>query len=483
MKFGTFTLLSALLLAGTMLNAQDMTQYKTLSLGLNLGLTKSYTDITQYTVFPTFKNKADIQYGAGLSLKKSLSNVFGVQLNANYARLQGVLRPGGDPDALSSRVGKLTRLGLPSGGAYFQSNIFGVGVDAVLNLSNIDLHYRPGGHRKLLFYVLGGVQATFFNPQVYNLNDDSEIANTFTNASPTRIDNDADFALALRSGAGLKYRLNEKMDIGWELAATKVVGNDALDGAALSGSSRDIYASSMFSLNFKLGKGEDLIDWINPGKEIHEDIEALKKGLDSLASAVDNKFATADTDGDGVVDTTDKEPFTPFGSKVDADGKGIDSDGDGVYDGLDKEPNTPAGKLVNFQGLEIKTGESVKPGLPPVNPGVSQGGNSDAYFPSVFFDTNTSRVRAYDIDKLVRVAILMQKNSALKIRLVGHADVRGGTEFNNSLGQKRAQAVKDYLVKNLGVDANRVTIESKGEASPLSPSENTVNRRVDIMGE
>ena len=53
----------------------------------------------------------------------------------------------------------------------------------------------------------------------------------------------------------------------------------------------------------------------------------------------------------------------------------------------------------------------------------------------------------------------------------GHADSRGTAEYNLALGERRASAVRDYLV-NLGVGANRITVVSKGKESPFCTEEN-----------
>ena len=53
----------------------------------------------------------------------------------------------------------------------------------------------------------------------------------------------------------------------------------------------------------------------------------------------------------------------------------------------------------------------------------------------------------------------------------GHADSRGTAEYNLALGEKRANAVRAYLV-NLGVAADRLTIVSKGKEAPFCTEEN-----------
>ncbi len=71
--------------------------------------------------------------------------------------------------------------------------------------------------------------------------------------------------------------------------------------------------------------------------------------------------------------------------------------------------------------------------------------------------------------KLDRKAVIMRANSALRIRVVGHADERGSDEYNLALGMRRAVAAKDYLVR-MGVEASRIEVASLGEEVPLDPS-------------
>ena len=73
---------------------------------------------------------------------------------------------------------------------------------------------------------------------------------------------------------------------------------------------------------------------------------------------------------------------------------------------------------------------------------------------------------------------ILQKNSewlkrwsSTRIMIEGHADSRGTAEYNLALGERRAVAVRDYLV-NLGVPTNRIQIVSKGKESPLCSEEN-----------
>jgi peptidoglycan-associated lipoprotein len=74
----------------------------------------------------------------------------------------------------------------------------------------------------------------------------------------------------------------------------------------------------------------------------------------------------------------------------------------------------------------------------------------------------------------------MKRWTTTKVMIEGHADSRGTAEYNLSLGERRAAAVRDYLV-NLGVAADRITIVSKGKEAPFCTEENescwSLNRR------
>jgi len=75
-------------------------------------------------------------------------------------------------------------------------------------------------------------------------------------------------------------------------------------------------------------------------------------------------------------------------------------------------------------------------------------------------------------------------NQALRIRIEGHTDDRGSTEYNLTLSQKRAQVVKRYL-QTLGVDASRMTIIPYGEEKPASfgagEGDHAKNRRAEFV--
>ncbi len=86
------------------------------------------------------------------------------------------------------------------------------------------------------------------------------------------------------------------------------------------------------------------------------------------------------------------------------------------------------------------------------------------------FDFDRSDIRMDDEANLDRKAGVMMANSAVRLRISGHADERGSDEYNLALGNRRAESAKRYLV-NKGVDASRIVIVSFGEERPLDPAQ------------
>jgi len=97
------------------------------------------------------------------------------------------------------------------------------------------------------------------------------------------------------------------------------------------------------------------------------------------------------------------------------------------------------------------------------------------------FDQFTLSSTARDI--LAANAAVINAAPGLKLRIEGHCDERGSDEYNLALGEKRAQAARDYLI-SLGVSADRLSTISYGEEMPLDPASNeeawAKNRRAEF---
>jgi peptidoglycan-associated lipoprotein len=94
----------------------------------------------------------------------------------------------------------------------------------------------------------------------------------------------------------------------------------------------------------------------------------------------------------------------------------------------------------------------------------------DALTDIVFFEYDSDEVTATAQRKLESKAAVLRANPGVRLRIEGHCDQRGSTEYNLALGQRRAEAVRAYLV-NLGIDESRLSTLSYGKERPLVEGE------------
>ena len=98
----------------------------------------------------------------------------------------------------------------------------------------------------------------------------------------------------------------------------------------------------------------------------------------------------------------------------------------------------------------------------------------------VFFATNKSILTTASRDTLRKQAAWMRKNKDITVTVEGHADERGTREYNLALGDRRANAVKDYLL-TYGISGGRISVISYGKERPVnsgsSPLAWSQNRR------
>ena len=88
----------------------------------------------------------------------------------------------------------------------------------------------------------------------------------------------------------------------------------------------------------------------------------------------------------------------------------------------------------------------------------------------VFFEYDKADLTDSTRATLQKNAEWMRKWASTRVTVEGHADSRGTSEYNLALGERRAAAVKDYMV-SLGIGADRITIVSKGEEEPTCRDE------------
>jgi flagellar motor protein MotB/tetratricopeptide (TPR) repeat protein len=103
---------------------------------------------------------------------------------------------------------------------------------------------------------------------------------------------------------------------------------------------------------------------------------------------------------------------------------------------------------------------------------------------NVFFSTNSSELRVKSFNELDKLKKLLEDNPELKIRINGHTDDQGEESDNLFLSERRAEAVKQYLVKN-GVSLGRIEAKGFGESLPIAPNNTEdgrqLNRRTEFI--
>lgn len=176
-----------------------------------------------------------------------------------------------------------------------------------------------------------------------------------------------------------------------------------------------------------------------------------------------------DADGDGVPDSRDDCPDTPAGTPVNEMGCAIerDADNDGVIDRNDECPETQAGATVNDQGCAETLEKSVRETL------------------KVRFETASANVTDDSLSEIRNVAQAMREFPESTLVLEGHTDNVGNAASNRALSQSRAETVKQILVEEMGIDADRVSAKGYGESQPIADNDTAEgrarNRRVESV--
>jgi OOP family OmpA-OmpF porin len=103
----------------------------------------------------------------------------------------------------------------------------------------------------------------------------------------------------------------------------------------------------------------------------------------------------------------------------------------------------------------------------------------------IYFDVNSDKVKPESYGTLKGIADVLNENSGVKIKIVGHTDADGNDADNLDLSKRRAASVKNELVKTFGIDASRIETDGKGETQPVAPNDNgtnkALNRRVEFI--
>ncbi len=250
---------------------------------------------------------------------------------------------------------------------------------------------------------------------------------------------------AVNLGGGLKFFLNDSLAFRADARLYHAVENsDATDYSIGAG------------LNYLFGGltvTPDIID--SDGDGVLDDTDRCPNT--PTGTVVDTNGCALDSDNDGVVDAKDQCPNTPTGAPVDAKGCALDSDNDGVADYMDKCSATPAGAKIDASGCKVILKEKVSMAL------------------EVNFANNKATFVGSESGEIAKVAAFMREYPDTNTTIEGYTDSRGSASYNKQLSQKRADAVMNALV-DAGIAASRLSAVGYGEENPIADNINEAGR-------
>ena len=168
-----------------------------------------------------------------------------------------------------------------------------------------------------------------------------------------------------------------------------------------------------------------------------------------------------DTDGDGVVDKDDK-CVSVAGPVANAGCPWPDTDGDGVLDKDDKCPNEVGVASNNGCPEEVISADAIS--------------SLEEYAKTILFNTGKASFKPGVKDKLNAIVDVMNKFSNATFQIQGHTDSQGSAPLNLRLSEKRAVAVRDYLVRQ-GIDTTRLDAVGFGEGEPIATNKTAAGRQ------
>ena len=185
-------------------------------------------------------------------------------------------------------------------------------------------------------------------------------------------------------------------------------------------------------------------DTVNGNQKLLDSITALKScGVGASAAQLTDDAALKKFVKDVFYDVSSADPCA------------LDDDGDGVDNCKDKCPDTIKGLAVDANGCPIPDVVKLK----------------------INFDFDKSDIKPQYHQELADFAAYMkQQQSFTVVEIAGHTDSMGSDEYNQKLSERRAKAVRDYLVTNFGLDGKLFSAVGYGESKPVASNDTEAGR-------
>lgn len=415
-------------------------------------------------------------FGGYVYVDKMFNPLLGLELRLNYSKI--------------------------SGGAQYFSNIYDVLYVANTNIDN-RLFFEGtayGAELNLIFsftnlYVTNATKwhaAGYFDVGYHQYDSHlfrKELDGTNTSLvdfglNPARNSVNQASSIYLSAQLGIKRRISKRVDLEFR-SGIYFNYEDHLDATISNKQDWETFFVSSLGVTVKLGKRKVFTIWGDTPKTTQK------------------QFKIVDTDGDGVMDQLDIEPNTPKGVKVYGNGQAVDADADGLPDYKDECPLVPGpienkgcpiakdtdndGILDKDDACPLEAGPKENKGCPikeePKKDNTNIIKDISSLSANIYFATGKFFITADSKVVLDKIAKLMIEIPEVDFKIEGHTDNRDKARYNLYLSQKRADAVRKYLMRS-GVNGKRLTFKGYGESRPRytndTPEGRQLNRRVEI---
>lgn len=103
----------------------------------------------------------------------------------------------------------------------------------------------------------------------------------------------------------------------------------------------------------------------------------------------------------------------------------------------------------------------------------------------ILFQVNSAEIKAESYGALKEIAKVLEDNPSVRVQIIGHTDSDGDEQANLALSKRRANAIKDVLIRDFNIQSDRLTTDGKGESEPSDSNQTAVgkanNRRVEFV--
>ncbi|MFY0629759.1 MAG: OmpA family protein [Flavobacteriaceae bacterium] len=417
-------------------------------------------------------------FGGYLYVDKMFNPLLGLEFKVNYNKISGGAQYFSDVyDVLYVANTQITN------NLFFDGRAYGAELNLIFSFSNLYAQVSDKWHVSGYF----GMGYHQYNSKLFQRNTDG--SNTLLidfGTNPARNSVKEASSIYLSAQLGIKYRINKRVDL--EVRPSWYFNyEDHLDAAISNKQDWETFFVTHVGVAIKLGKEKIFTIW----------------GEDEVKDSLDlsKPFQILDADKDGVMDQLDKEPNTPEGVMVYANGVSIDSDGDKIPDYKDecrfeKGPENNNGcpvigdrdkdgipdrkdKCIDVKGLERYEGcpdqESLR---------ITEIVTVLNYSKNIYFDTDSKEIKSANYYTMLdEVAGIMLKNPNVSFSVSGYTDNVGTDTYNLRLSERRANEARLYLIAR-GVESDRISAKGYGEVNPKYDNKTEqgkqLNRRVEI---